>query len=116
MKALLASVVVAACVLFAQGAEAQVVGASSRAARSSGWGSVTPTDGIVATTYTRDYIPPYSYYAAFPRPARGYVGWGSNDYPFYGKPYGHAYDAWTWTYMISDPYRGLARYYYPPVR
>jgi hypothetical protein len=116
MKALLASVAVAACVVFARGTEAQVVGAPSGVVRSSGWGFVTPTYGITATTYTRYYVPPYSYYAAFPLPARGYVGLGSNDFPFYGKPYGHVYDAWTWTYMISDPYRGLARYYYPPLR
>src|SRR4051812_148192 len=38
------------------------------------------------------YLPPYSYYLApYPLPARLYSG-GTNDFPFYGRPYGHPYD------------------------
>jgi hypothetical protein len=67
--------------------------------------------------YSPAYVPPYSYYAALPWPARGYVPYGPNDgFPFYGTPYGHPYDPWTWPYMSGGYYRYLARYYYPPVR
>ena len=67
---------------------------------------------------TATYIPPYSYYVApYPLPARPYVAYGSNDiFPYYGRPYGHPYDAWTWSYMGAYPTDYLARYYYPPVR
>ncbi len=58
----------------------------------------------------------YSYYVTAPNIARGYVAYGPSDtFPFYGQPYGRAYDAWTWDYMGS----GMAnrpRYFYPPVR
>lgn len=60
-------------------------------------------------------IYPYSYYAAFPGPARGYVGYGADPFPFYGDPYGHVYDRWTWSSMGGYP-SALDRYYYPPVR
>jgi hypothetical protein len=61
-------------------------------------------------------VPAYSYYVApYPYPARGYVGLG-NDFPFYGRPYGHPYDPWSWSYLSSYPNPGLARYFYPPVR
>ena len=59
---------------------------------------------------------PYSYYAAIPFPARGYVGYGSNDFPYYGRPYGSPSDPWTWPYMSTAYNAGLVRYYYPPVR
>ncbi len=62
------------------------------------------------------YVPPYSYYAAWPWPARGYVPYGPADqFPFYGHAYGHPYDPWTWPYMSGGYNRYLARYYYPPV-
>jgi hypothetical protein len=58
----------------------------------------------------------YSYPAAYPFPAREYVPYGSGDgYPFYGDPYGHPYDRWTWT-NLSGAGSQPARYYYPPVR
>ena len=63
------------------------------------------------------YTPPYSYYAAIPpMPARIYVGYGDDGFPFYGRPYGHVYDRWTWAYMSDSNAGVLARYYYPPVR
>jgi hypothetical protein len=56
----------------------------------------------------------YSYYAAPGQPAREYVGPAA--FPFYGKPYGHPNDRWSWAYL-SDGYQGtLTRYYYAPVR
>jgi hypothetical protein len=64
------------------------------------------------------YIPPYSYYAAIPpMPARIYVGGsGPNDFPFYGRPYGHVYDRWSWQSMSDSNRNVLARYYDPPVK
>lgn len=56
------------------------------------------------------YLPMYDYYSApYPLPARFYMGYGPNDYPFYGQTYGHPYEPWSWA--------GLSRYpAYPPVR
>jgi hypothetical protein len=59
---------------------------------------------------------PYSYYAAYPNPARAYVSYGNDDFPFYGRSYGHPYDRWTWPYMSGSYTSGLARYYDPPVK
>jgi hypothetical protein len=60
-------------------------------------------------------IYPYSYSVTAPLPARGYVPYGANDiFPYYGRPYGHAYDKWTWESLSGGS--SLARYYYPPVR
>jgi len=58
----------------------------------------------------------YSYYMAPSQPARVYVGYGANDYPFYGSPYGSPSDRWSWEAMSNHPYSALDRYYYPPVR
>jgi hypothetical protein len=63
------------------------------------------------------YSLPYSYYAAIPpMPARIYVDYGDSGFPFYGKPYGHVYDRWSWSSMSDSSQGVLARYYYPPVR
>jgi len=78
------------------------------------------TPGVAATTAApasavRTY--PYSYYVAYPHPARGYVGYGEQDqFPYYGRPYGHPYDPWTWPYMSGGYNGALARYYDPPVK
>ena len=79
---------------------------------------------VAGTTYESTYVPPYSYYAAFPNQARRYVGLnsatsagssyggcsscgashgssGGGDFPFYGQPYGHVYDKYTWNYMAE---------------
>ncbi len=58
----------------------------------------------------------YSYYVSPPYQARTYQGYGNNDFPFYGVPYGHPYDPWTWPYMSGSYTGGLARYYDPPVK
>jgi hypothetical protein len=86
---------------------------------------LTPASATFATTYGYSssysggipgYIPPYSYYAAIPpAPARIYVDYADSGFNFYGRPYGHPYDRWSWSAMGSD--QGLLnRYYYPPVR
>lgn len=58
----------------------------------------------------------YSYHVTAPNVARGYVPYGALDsFPFYGQPYGRAYDAWTWDAM-SGPLANRPLFYYPPVR
>jgi len=82
-------------------------------------GSYYPAAGVVATTPApaAAHPYPYSYYVAYPHAARGYVGYGSQDnFPYYGRPYGHPYDPWTWPYMSGGYYGTLARYYDPPVK
>src|SRR5438309_8730762 len=112
IQALLVALAVAASSsLLASRAEAQGV------ARRGPW--ATPPAVVAPAYYSSYYVPPYtypySYYAALPFPARGYVGLGSNDFPYYGRPYGSPSDPWTWPYMSSGGW-ALARYYYPPVR
>ncbi len=69
-----------------------------------------------AASVSQAYVPPYSYYAAWPRPARLYVPYGAGDaFPFYGRAYGYPYDRWTWTYLGGGYNRSLARYYFPPI-
>lgn len=60
-------------------------------------------------------IYPYSYAVTAPLPARGYVGYGASDiFPYHGRPYGHAYDKYSWSTLSGSG--SMARYYYPPVR
>ncbi len=60
---------------------------------------------------------PYSYYVAFPNPARTYVPYGTTDeFPFQGRSYGHPYDPWSWNHLSGGYYNSLARYYDPPVK
>ncbi len=80
-----------------------------------------------STTYSSYYSVPatpaqptrmysYSYYTRSSLPARTYVGYGTQDFPFYGVPYGHPYDPWTWPMMSGAYASGMARYYDPPVK
>lgn len=46
---------------------------------------------------------PYSYWVAYPYAARHYVGYGNNDFPFYGTAYGSPSDPWTWPAMGRHP-------------
>jgi len=70
--------------------------------------------GTTATTSPE--IKPYSYYVVPPGTARGYYGYGEDQFPYNGRAYGHPYDPWTWPYM-SQGYQGsLFRYYDPPVK
>lgn len=80
--------------------------------------SSTPTYAPVsqAASVAPAHVYPYSYYAAIPNPARGYVSYGTEDFPFHGVPYGHPYDPWTWPYLSGSYNRSLARYYDPPVK
>ena len=76
------------------------------------------TAGVVVTAPgTTLPVRTYSYYAAYPHPARGYFGYGSQDiFPYYGRPYGHPYDPWTWPYMTGSYHGSMVRYYDPPVK
>ena len=120
MKPMFCTVAIAIAVLAAPGrADAQVFVRNVEPA----WAPQGPVPVDPRTVrYTSGYsgyTVPYSYYAAWPNwPARGYVGYGPNDiFPFYGRPYGHAYDLWTWPSLSESYYGGvLNRYYYPPVR
>ena len=88
-------------------------------------GPVALTPGYAAyTTYSSAYVAPgasmlgvvkpYSYYVLPPSiPSREYVG--PAQFPFYGRPYGHPNDRWTWPYLAGPSYGVLARYYYPPL-
>lgn len=50
------------------------------------------------------YVPHYSYSRApYPYPARVYNGYGSNDFAFYGRPYGHAWEPWSWSALSQYP-------------
>jgi hypothetical protein len=73
-----------------------------------------PVVGTTTPVYGNAIAAPYSYTAAYPAPARRYVGLGTpGDFLFYGQPYGYPYDRWTWGAMSGRT--GLDRYYYPPV-
>ncbi len=71
---------------------------------------------IMTPALGNTYVAPYSYYLApYRLPARIYNGFGVNDFPFYGHPYGHPYDPWNWYTISAYPDQRLFRYYYPPV-
>jgi hypothetical protein len=65
----------------------------------------TANAGFSQGTPPTGYLP-YSYYAALPFRARGYVGYGFNDFPFYGQPYGRPTDTWSWQSMSRSYYAG----------
>jgi hypothetical protein len=78
-------------------------------------GSVYPAPVVVTSVPQPGPVFPYSYWAAWPQPARAYVAYGANDiFPYGGRPYGHAYDRFSWATLAGSG--DLARYYYPPVR
>jgi hypothetical protein len=75
----------------------------------------TPTPAIArAGAPSRVYS--YSYFTRSSLPARTYVGYGTQDFPFHGTPYGHPYDPYTWNAMAGSNASALARYYDPPVK
>jgi hypothetical protein len=120
MKTLLKALVIAAPLMVgASRADAQYV-------ISRGYSVVSPAPTYVPSVATfaviprptvgTTYIPPYSYYVvANPYAKRYYSGYGTNDFPFYGRPYGRPYDAWTWPYLSHGYYNAMAHYYYPPL-
>ncbi len=125
MKTLLKALLIAAPLLLgASRADAQYL-------TRRGYSVVTPAPVVSPPTYLPSvatyavvprptigttYVPPYSYYVV-PNPyaSRHYSGYGTNDFPFYGRPYGRPYDAFTWPYLSHGYYNGMARYYYPPL-
>jgi len=118
------SVVVVAAHVAGAASEAQVIrgafGGPRVFAGAGGPVTLTPGYGYAATpgesapASAPAYVPPYSYYAVPPSyPARVYEGPAA--FPFYGRPYGHIYDRWTWPYISGGPDANLARYYYPPL-
>jgi hypothetical protein len=131
-----ATLAVAAVLLMAMGGrvEAQVFGgAASGGTRTfpARGGTVALSPGSAASTVTyatlygptpsttggiSGYVSPYSYYAAIPpAPARIYVDYASSGFNFYGRPYGHPNDRWSWQALGSNQHL-LDRFYYPPVR
>ncbi len=58
----------------------------------------------------------YTYYSRSTLPARTYVGYGDNDFPFHGSPYGHPYDPYTWSAMSGSYQAEMSRYYSPPLK
>src|SRR5262245_30169917 len=116
MRTSIAAFALAALVLAGVGsAEAQVVrgGVFGPRVFTGPGGPVTLTPGYGygagSVTYSSAYaapvrvVKPYSYYV-LPAgvPSREYVG--PPQFPFYGQPYGHVYDRWTWAYMSDVPY------------
>jgi hypothetical protein len=78
--------------------------------------STAPYGRISVATVGGTYIPPYSYtVVGHPYYARHYAGYGSNDFPFYGRIYGGPNDPWSWAYLSGGYYNSLARYYQPPL-
>lgn len=114
-----ALVVIAAHVTVSK-AEAQVFGGPRVFVGAGGPVTLTPGSGYGASygSVPGSYAPaaplPYSYYGVPSwQPARIYEG--PAVFPFYGRPYGHPYDHWTWPYISGGADANLARYYYPPL-
>ncbi len=120
MKPIVAALALAAS-LTAGEARAQHLFRGKHAQAAVTYGTATPAAyPTAATSATAQPVAPrypYSYYAAFPNPARGYMGYGEQDgFPYYGRAYGHAYDRWTWPYLTDGANSALVRYYDPPVK
>jgi hypothetical protein len=111
MKKALVAIALAASFLVASEAKAQSYGTAIPypgtpgfvTARYAGFTYVAPSMGYL----------PYSYYAALPFPARDYVGYGTNDFPFYGRPYGSPNDPWTWQSMSRSYYAPRGTFWAP---
>jgi hypothetical protein len=76
----------------------------------------SPTPGHSAASVPTSRLYSYSYYTRSTLPARTYVGYGTNDFPYHGSPYGHPYDPYTWDAMSGSYNSSLAHYYYPPLK
>lgn len=52
-------------------------------------------------SYSTSRFPSYSYWTAayYGFPPRIYAGYGSNDFPYHGRPYGSPSDPWSWPAM-----------------
>ena len=77
-------------------------------------GSRSTPGAIPSATYTN--APSYSYWTAayYGYPPRIYVGFGSesNDFPYYGRPYGSPSDPWSWPAMAGYS-SGVPTRFYP---
>jgi hypothetical protein len=89
--------------------DAQAQFFSRRAAR-----QTIPAQVAVSSPPVRVYS--YSYYSRSSMPARTYVEYGNNDFPYHGAPYGHPYDPYTWAAMSNSYQAEMARYYAPPLK
>jgi hypothetical protein len=83
-------------------AKAQSIVSTIPSLGTSGYAGTTNA-GASSVAPTTAYLP-YSYYAAWPFPARQYVGYGTSDFPFYGRPYGSPNDRWSWQSMSRSYY------------
>jgi hypothetical protein len=74
------------------------------------YGSWTYTSGT--PSFTPIYMPSYSYWTAayYGYPPRVYSGYGNNDFPYYGRPYGSPSDPWSWPAMGGYSYAVPTRY------
>jgi hypothetical protein len=108
MKKLLAALTLAASSFFTSKAEAQSMISTIPIPGTSGYVEANYA-GFSYMAPSMGYLP-YSYYAALPFPARGYVGYGTNDFPFYGRPYGSPSDPWTWPSMSRSYYAARGTY------
>lgn len=90
-----------ALALMAPRAEAQVLTPHGYLSESGGTAAFTPY-----------YMPSYSYWTAayYGYPPRLYSGYGSNDFPYYGRPYGSPSDPWSWPAMAGYSYGVPTRY------
>jgi hypothetical protein len=111
MKKMLAAIALAGSFLIASEAKAQVTVSTIPSRGTPGIVS-TSNAGVSFPTQATRYFP-YSYYAAAPFPAREYVGYGFNDFPFYGKPYGSPNDRWSWNTMSQSSYVSRGTFYGP---
>src|SRR5690242_12194486 len=68
------------------------------------YGSFVEVNGT--PTFAPYYMPSYSYWTAayYGFPPRIYAGYGYNDFPYYGQPYGSPSDPWSWPAMAGYPY------------
>jgi hypothetical protein len=72
--------------------------------------------GQTAVSIPTPRVYTYSYYSRSSLPARTYVGYGNNDFPYHGAPYGHPYDPYTWAAMSNSYQAEMSRYYAPPLK
>ena len=70
------------------------------------------SDTGVAASPALPYAPSYSYWSAayYGYPPRIYVPIGSNDFPYYGRPYGSPSDPWSWPAMAEYAFGVPTRY------
>jgi hypothetical protein len=101
-KCVSAFALAALCFVGLSEARAQSIVSTAPSLGTSGCAGTTYA-GSASTARSTAYLP-YSYQAAWPFPARQYVGYGMSDFPFYGQPYGSPSDRWSWQSMSRSYY------------